>query len=166
MIHKPTRIISSDASIDDTWNAVKKYIEDKDALDELDEEFKLLDSDDDKEDWFDQEIFDYMNDVVAGDTNFIFGVHKKSEDLGFWNERDVDFGEGDEDFLDKAIKDYEKELHSNPQEDGSEVEEDPVPAQEGREEEKPKHVDAEIITDDEVPEHLKDKENSHARKTS
>lgn len=162
MIHKPTRIISSDASIDDTWNAVKNHIEDADAREELDEEFCLLDNDEDKEDWFDQEIFDYMQDVVAGDSDFTFGVHKKSGDLGFWHERDVDFGEGeDEDLLGKAIKDYEKyekELHSNPPEGGGEMEEDLVPAQEGREEEKATHVTAEIVSDDEVPEHLRDKE--------
>lgn len=138
MIIKATKIISSEAGIDDTWNAVSRFIPDIDARQELDAEFKNLEDDEDKEDWFENEIFDYMNDVVVGDSDFTFGVRKQSGDLGFWNEKEIDYGDGDkEDTLDEAIRDYEKyeeELES------------------------PKHVEAEIVSDDEVPEHLRDKE--------
>jgi hypothetical protein len=156
MITKPTKIISSDASIGDTWKAVSKFIEDVDARQELDAEFKTLHDDNDKEDWFEEEIFDYMNDVVVGDAPLVFGVRKGSGDLGFWHERDVDYGENNADMLDEAIKDYEKyeeELHSNSEESRSDLEEDSV-----QEEKEPRHVDAEIVTDEEVPEHLRDKE--------
>jgi len=147
MIIKATKIISSEAGIDDTWNAVSRFIPDIDARQELDAEFKTFEDDEDKEDWFENEIFDYMNDVVVGDSDFTFGVRKQSGDLGFWNEKEIDYGDGDkEDTLDEAIRDYEK------YEEELDREENP----EG--EEMPKHVAAEIVTDDEIPEHLKDKE--------
>lgn len=80
---KNKKIAEAWEDISDVYDKVREYIEDERYLQRFDRIMDVLDTEDEMENFFEEIVFEYLNDEVAPD-GYEFGIHAKSGDIGFW----------------------------------------------------------------------------------
>lgn len=94
MITKPIKVASVNDSIWVVWDKTRNFIESEAIVNQFDRAFDECEDEDEAEDVF-EDVMDYIDREVASE-DLHFGLHKYTEDLGFWPVGVIDEGEEDE----------------------------------------------------------------------